>query len=167
MAMRREVGAVLTAACVCAVWGSWWGDSGARGGAAAALVQRATPLADTGVLSRREMNAMSLRKLRDEHEMLEKRLSRVREKLENRRLERKVASLQQSIDVLRQRAALAAPLEPRGKAGRPGSTMLRKVEYKEPWSQGLGQTFTDDNNPLYDATPADKVMDPEERPFLR
>ena len=85
----------------------------------------------------------------------------VRERLEKRRLESKVASLQQSIDALRQRAALAS------KAGGPGSTMLRKVEYKAPWSQGLGQKFTDDNNPLYAATPADKVMDPEERPFLR
>jgi hypothetical protein len=180
--------AALAAACVCMVWASRWGAGGARGGEAA-LVQRA-PLAGTGVLSRREMNAMSLRALRDEHEVLEKRLSQVlatcmwragracvhviclcvdvgiateqvRERLENRRLESKVASLQQSIDALRQRAALAS------KAGGPGSTMLRKVEYKAPWSQGLGQTFTDDNNPLYAATPADKVMDPEERPFLR
>ena len=45
--------------------------------------------------------------------------------------------------------------------------MLR-VEYKGPWSKSLAQSsFTDDDNPLYDASPADKVMDPEERPFLR
>jgi hypothetical protein len=51
-----------------------------------------------------------------------------------------------------------------------GAMMLRTQQLgqgKERWSRGAGQTFQDENNPLYKAQPADKVMDPEERPFLR
>lgn len=69
---RARIVAALTAACVCAVW------AGRRDGGDMVLVPRADAAAAPGkLLSRRKMNEMSLRALRGEHEMLEKRLAQV------------------------------------------------------------------------------------------
>jgi hypothetical protein len=70
--VNARIVAALTAACVCAVW------AGQRVGGEVVLVQRADAAAASGkLLSRRQMNEMSLRALRGEHEMLEKHLAQV------------------------------------------------------------------------------------------
>ncbi len=70
--LNARIVAALTAACVCAVW------AGRRVGGKVVLVQRADAAAASGkLLSRQQMNVMSLRALRGEHEMLEKRLTQV------------------------------------------------------------------------------------------
>ncbi len=70
--LNARIVAALTAACVCAVW------AGRRVGGEVVLVQRADAAAASGkLLSRQQMNEMSLRALRGEHEMLEKRLTQV------------------------------------------------------------------------------------------
>ena len=75
--------------------------------------------------------------------------------MENRRLEHKVTALRNGIEALRQERASVNRRQVLRSAG------------KWPWSKSLAQSFTDDDNPLYEAKPADKVMDPEKRPFLR
>jgi TolA-binding protein len=121
------------------------------------------------VWTRQAMKQMAISKLRQEHRELEGKLKEVRERLENRRLERKVVGLQRDIQALRQRAARAGAVGASAGASDSGRRpQMLRVEYKGPWSKSLAQSsFTDDDNPLYNASPADKVMDPEERPFLR
>lgn len=155
----------VVAGVLCVMWVSSSVDM--MGTSEAALMQSGSNpgeirFSSLTLLNRRQMNSMSLRKLEDDHEMLEKRLATVRERLENRRLEHKVIALQQAVDDLRQRAALAS-----GNGGLVSNPMLRSVEYKQPWTRSIGQDFVDDDNALNNAKPADKVMDPDERPFLR
>jgi len=82
-------------------------------------------------------------------------------RLENSRLEGKVSALQKTIGLLRSRQASLA------NGGLQAQMLSSRKKSSTPWLKSIGQTIVDDNNPLYDATPADKMMDPEERPFLR
>ena len=117
------------------------------------------------VWTRRQMRKMALSKLQSEHLELSERLKEVRERLENRRLEHKVTALQTDIEALRQQRASRRQQHQQMLRG--PSAKSSTLAAKEPWSKSLAQTFTDDDNPLYNAKPADKVMDPEQRPFLR
>ena len=117
------------------------------------------------VWTRRQMRKMALSKLQSEHLELSERLKEVRERLENRRLKHKVTALQTDIEALRRQRASQRQQQQQMLRG--PSVKSTTLAAKEPWSKSLAQTFTDDDNPLYDAKPADKVMDPEERPFLR
>jgi len=114
---------------------------------------------------RQKVQQMSLTQLRDEHQVLEKQLREVRARLQNKRLLQEVLALQQTIGVMRQRAALeGAVLRTRHGtkfqllSGQTTPSML---------TAPVGQTFLDNDNPLYNANPADKGMDPDKRPYLK
>jgi hypothetical protein len=104
---------------------------------------------------RQQVQQMSLAQLRDEHEGLEKQLREVRARLQNKRLLQEVLALQQTIGVMRQRAALKK------------FQLLSGQTTRRMLTAPVGQTFLDNDNPLYHANPADKIMDPEKRPYLK
>ena len=119
-----------------------------------------------GKMSHRpQVQQMSLAQLRDEHEVLEKQLREVRARLQNKRLLQEVLALQQTIGVMRQRAALEGAVL----RSRPGTKfqLLSGQTTRSMLTAPVGQTFLDNDNPLYNANPVDKVMDPDKRPYLK
>ncbi len=112
-----------------------------------------------------QQTSLSLTQLRDEHEDLEKQLREVRARLQNKRLLQEVLALQQTIGVMRQRAALEGAVLRSG----PGTKfqLLSGQTTRSMLTAPVGQTFLDNDNPLYNANPADKVMDPDKRPYLK
>ena len=113
-----------------------------------------------------QVQQMSLTQLRDEHEVLEKQLSEVRARLQNKRLLQEVLALQQTIGVMRQRATREGAVLRSRRHGTKFQLLSRQTT-RSMLTAPVGQTFLDNDNPLYNANPADKVMDPEKRPYLK